>query len=113
MGKQTRQPFEKNKKAKRAKELLELVHSDISETMTENSLGGSRFYITFIDDFSRKTFVFFIKNKSEAFDEIRDFKSFAETQTGKKLKVFRTDSGGEYNMKRVDEFLKKRESSTS
>lgn len=105
MGKQTRQPFERNK-ANRARELLELVHSDLSGPMSDNSMGGYRYYITFIDDFSRKTFVYFLKAKSETFEKIQEFKSFAETQTGKKLKVLRTDNGGEFVNKRVNEFLR-------
>lgn len=105
MGKQTRQPFSRTN-ATRAKQLLELVHSDICGPMSARSMGGYRYFITFIDDFSRKTFVYFLKEKSEAFEKIKDLKIFAETQTGKKLKVLRTDNGGEYVNKRVDDYLK-------
>lgn len=105
LGKQTREPFERNK-VTRAKDVLDLVHSDVCGAMNIESFGGKRYFITFIDDYSRKTYVYFLKQKSETFEIIKEFKVFVETQTGKKLKVLRTDNGGEYVNKNVDGFLR-------
>jgi GAG-pre-integrase domain len=51
----------------RAKKVLELVHTDICGPITPNLLGKHRYFITFIDDFSRRTWVYFLKEKSEVF----------------------------------------------
>jgi hypothetical protein len=50
------------------------------------SLGGSRYYITYIDDSSQKVCVYFLKNKSEVFDTFKKWKVVVETETGLKLK---------------------------
>lgn len=66
MGKQHREPFLK-KKSWRAKEKLELVHSDIYGPMPIASLGGATYFLTFIDDFSRKVWVYPLREKSQTF----------------------------------------------
>ena len=58
------------------------------------SFGGSRYYITFIDDSSRKVWVYFLKNKSGVFETFKKWK--VETETGLKVKYLRSDNGGEY-----------------
>jgi transposase InsO family protein len=59
-------------------------------------LGGREYYVTFIDDHSRKTWIYFLKTKSEVFKRFQEFKDLVENQTGKKIKVLRSDNGGEY-----------------
>ena len=59
--------------------------------------------LTFIDDYTRKTWVFFLKYKSEVFQKFCYFKSLVEKQSGQYIKVLRTDRGGEYISK---EFLR-------
>jgi transposase InsO family protein len=58
-------------------------------------------FLTFIDDYSRYTWVYFLRKKSEVFEHLKDFKALVETQTGKKIKILRTDNGGEYINKYV------------
>ena len=60
------------------------------------ALGGSRYYITFIDDCSRKVWVYFLKNKSDLFDTFKRWKAMIETETGLRIKCLRFDNGGEY-----------------
>ncbi|KAL3534238.1 hypothetical protein ACH5RR_002699 [Cinchona calisaya] len=62
LGKQHRQPFPKGV-AWRVKEILELVHTDVCGQM-RTSHGGNKYFILFIDDFSRMTWVYFLKEKS-------------------------------------------------
>ena len=50
--------------------------------------GGKRYFITFIDDYSRFTYVFLIKTKDEAFEKFKEFKTMVENQKEKKLKFF-------------------------
>ncbi|RVW83244.1 Retrovirus-related Pol polyprotein from transposon TNT 1-94 [Vitis vinifera] len=77
-------------------EKLELVHTDLWGPSPVASLGGSRYYITFIDDSSRKVWVYFLKNKSDVFETFKKWKAMVETETGLKVKCLRSDNGGEY-----------------
>ena len=81
---------------KRAKHILELLHSDVFGPVKVPSLGKSMYYVSFIDDFSRNTWIYFLKKKFEAFDRFKEFKALVENQTEKKIKVMRTDNGGEF-----------------
>lgn len=104
-GKQCRLPFPKTSQS-RSDELLGLVHSDLCGPMPEQSFGGAKYFLTFIDDFSRKTFVYFLKSKVEVFEQFLLFKALVENQTGKKIKVFRSDNGTEYVNANFQKFLK-------
>jgi hypothetical protein len=62
------------------------------------------YYPKFIDDHSRKTWIYFLKAKSEVFTMFQEFKALVENQTGKKIKVLRLDNGGEYASTEFVEF---------
>lgn len=104
MGKQSRIPFPKE--GKRSEEPLQLVHSDVCGPMSENSLGGGRYFVTFLDDFSRKLFVYILREKSEVYSKFIEFKNLTERQTGRKIKMLRTDNGTEYVNKSFLNFCK-------
>ena len=91
--KMTKKPFHK---VERSSELLQLVHSDICELNGQLTRGGKRYFITFIDDHSRYTYVYLMKTKDEAFDKFKEYKAEIENQKDKRIKVLRTDRGGEY-----------------
>ena len=93
-GKHSRTPFPTS--ASRATELLQIIHSDVCGPMSTASLGGAKYYVTFIDDFSRKISVFIIKNKSQVFDCFVKFKLLVENQLSRKIKILRSDGGLEY-----------------
>lgn len=76
--------------------LLELVHSDLCGPLEVPSLGGSPYFMTIIDDFSRYTTVYLLKRKSEAFQYFQLFYKKVENILDRKLKSLRTDNGGEY-----------------
>ena len=71
------------------------------------SLGKYVYYVSFIDDFSSYTWIYFLKKKSEVFDRFKEFKALVENQTERKIKVLRTDNGGEFCSKEFEEFCKK------
>jgi hypothetical protein len=71
------------------------------------SLGKSMYYVSFIDDFSRNTWIYFLRNKSEVFDKFKEFKALVENQAKKKVKVLRTDNGGEFYVNEFKEFCNK------
>jgi transposase InsO family protein len=64
--------------------------------MSRLSLSGCEYYLTFIDDHSRKTWIYFLKAKSEVFKRFQEFKVLVENQTGKRMKVLQSDNGVEY-----------------
>lgn len=104
-GKQHRTPFPSGI-ATRANQLLELVHSDVCGPMKTPSMSGARYFVTFIDDFSRKVWIYIIKAKSECFAKFKEWKALVEKQCEHKIKVLRSDNGGEYLSKDFDELLK-------
>jgi hypothetical protein len=103
-GKQSRVRFPSG--ATREKGILELVHSDVFGPVSVPSLGGSLYYVSFIDDFSRKTWIYFLRKKSEVFEKFKEFKSLVENQTDKNIKVLRTNNGGELCGKDFEQFCK-------
>ena len=95
LDKQHRLPFNsENSKSTRAP--LELVHSNLVSLMQTTFFGWSTFFMKFIDDFSRRRWVYFLKNKYEAFDKKIEFKALAEKECGHYVKVLRSNRGGEY-----------------
>uniref|UniRef100_H3H9V7 Integrase catalytic domain-containing protein n=1 Tax=Phytophthora ramorum TaxID=164328 RepID=H3H9V7_PHYRM len=80
----------------RAKQVLEVVHSDVCGPMQTPTFGGKRYFVTFIDDKSHFCVVYLLRNKSEVAAKFAEFVAFAETQTGKRVKTLRSDNGGEY-----------------
>lgn len=97
----TKKPFPK---AERNTDLLDFMHSDICEFNGVLTRGGKRYFITFIDDCSRYTYVYQFANKDEAFDCFKHYKSEVENQKGKKIKCLRSDRGGEYFSNEYDSF---------
>ena len=94
-GNQRRVWFLKVGKEKKS-EKLELVHSDVWGLAQVSSLGGSRYYVIFIDDSTQKTWVYFIKKKYDVFESFKKWIALVENETWKKLKCLRLDNGGEY-----------------
>ena len=75
--------------------------------MQTASLGGAKYFVTFINDFTRKVWIYLLKDKSKTFETFKEFKQEAENEFGMKIKVLRSDNGGEYNSKEFNQFCKK------
>ncbi|GJX95200.1 putative zinc finger, CCHC-type containing protein [Tanacetum coccineum] len=91
-----------NKKgATRSTGLLELIHTDICGPFP-SGIGGHKSFITFIDDYSRYMYLFLINEKSESLDMFKTFKAEVENQLDRKIKVVRSDRGGEYYGRHTD-----------
>ena len=69
-------------------------------------MGGCNYFLTFIDDFTRKNMGILLKKKSDAFGCFQNFKKFMEKQSGYNIKVLRTDKGGEYVSNDFQNFCK-------
>lgn len=104
-GKQHRDLFPKKSKW-RASEKLELIHSDLCGPITPISNSQKRYFICFIDDYTRKAWVEFLNDKSDAFSAFKLFKSHVEKETGLAIKCLRTDHGGEFNSNEFNNFCK-------
>ena len=103
VGKQAKQSFPTGK-SKRAEAVLELIHADLCGPMRTESLTGSKYVMLLTDDFSRMSWVYFLKNKSESFDCFKKFKALVEKQSGRNIKVLRTDRGGVFLSKEFNDF---------
>lgn len=103
LGKHSTTPFPKQS-ITRALKPLELVHSDIFGPIKPSSLGKSSYFIIFIDDQRRKTWVYFLKNKYDAFDSFKKFKTLVENESGYEIKALRTDRGGEFTSNKFNKY---------
>ncbi|GKB70666.1 retrovirus-related pol polyprotein from transposon TNT 1-94, partial [Tanacetum coccineum] len=93
--KQTRLAF-KSRSPFRMENILDLVHFDVCGPMKTKTLRGCSYFVTFIDDHSRKVWVFTLKTKDQVLDVFKQFHALVKRQTGKKLKCIQTNNGGEY-----------------
>ncbi|KAH9650151.1 hypothetical protein KPL70_026252 [Citrus sinensis] len=103
-GKAHQLPYEESKF--KAKKPLELIHSDVFGPVKQSSIGGMRYMVTFIDDFSRYVWAFFMKEKSEAFSKFKEFKEIVEGEVEQKIRCLRTDNGGEYSSREFSQYLR-------
>lgn len=87
------------------KEKLEYIHSDLwGAPSVPLSLGRCQYFISFIDDFTRKVWVYFLHTKDEAFSKFVEWSSLVENLSDKKIKTLRTDNGLEYCNKQFNEY---------
>ena len=94
-GKQTQNLFPVGK-SWGASSCLELVHTNVCGPIIVDSFGGSRYFLLFIDDYIRISWVYFLKNKSETFDCFKEFKALVEKENENNINVLRSDNGGEF-----------------
>ena len=74
----------------RAKKPLEITHVVVYGPIKPSSLGKNNYFLLFMDDFSRKTWVYFLNKKSEVFSDFKKFKVAMEKDSGRKIKTMRT-----------------------
>ncbi|KAG6509746.1 hypothetical protein ZIOFF_027751 [Zingiber officinale] len=93
-GKSHRLPFQNS--TSRCMTPLERIHSDLMGPTKTTSYSEGNYMLLFVDDYSRFTWVYFVKHKSETFSIFLDFKKIVEGELGRKIKTLRTDNGGEF-----------------
>ena len=90
----------------RASSKLSLIHADICGPITPISNSKKRYIISFIDDFSRKAWIYFLVEKFEALVIFKQYKSCVEKEIGSYIKCLHTDRGGDFTSQDFNEFCK-------
>ncbi|GJR41378.1 retrovirus-related pol polyprotein from transposon TNT 1-94 [Tanacetum coccineum] len=93
-----------HKSVEKSNEILGLIHTDLCDFKATPSRGGKNYYITFIDDCSKFCYVYLINTKDEALNMFKTYKAEVENQLDKKIKILRSDRGGEYESNDFAEF---------
>ena len=93
MGKFVKTTF--HEKENHASVILERFHTDVCGNLSVASTSKRRYYVIFVDDYSHRCWIFFMKKKSETFSKFCEFKALVE-ESGKQVKDLRSDNGGEY-----------------
>ena len=83
-GKMTMRPFKA--KGHRAKEVFDLVQSDLCGPINTSARGGYKYFITFIGDYSRYGYIYLMHHKSKAFEKFKEYKTEVENHRGKSIK---------------------------
>ena len=94
MGKYAKATF--HEKENRASKILKRVHLDACGPFSTASKTKHRYYVIFVDDFSRKCWIYFMQKKGQMFSKFGEFKAFVEKDMGKHMKALRSENGGEY-----------------
>jgi hypothetical protein len=102
LGKYVKSTF--HEKENRASVILERIHTDMCGPFSVVSKKKHRYYVIFVDDFSRKCWIFFMQKKDQTFSKFYEFKALVEKESGKQVKALRSDNGGEYISNKFKDF---------
>ena len=94
LGKQPALPFNSNESI--STDIFDLIHSDVWGPSSISSIGGSRYFVVFVDDYSRYSWIFHMKHRSELLQVYSNFAKMVETQFSKRIKIFRSNNALEY-----------------
>ncbi|GJT58282.1 retrovirus-related pol polyprotein from transposon TNT 1-94 [Tanacetum coccineum] len=94
LGKSTRVSFGRGQHMTEG--VIDYVHADLWGPSRVESMSGCRYFLSIVDDYSRRVWVHFLRHKNEAFSKFKEWKQLVENQTGRKLKKLRTDNGLEF-----------------
>ena len=77
-------------------DLLELEHTNVCGPFRTTPRNHERYFVSFIDDYSRYAYVYLMKHKHETFEMFKEFQNEVENQLGKTIKILRSDRGENY-----------------
>ncbi|KAL4556874.1 hypothetical protein LXL04_035040 [Taraxacum kok-saghyz] len=86
--------------------MLDLIHTDVCGPLRSPTTDGRHYYVTFTDDFSRYGYVYLIRQKSDTFEKSKEYRNKVKNRLGKKIKVLRSDRGGEYLSIKFNDYLR-------
>ena len=104
LGKQHKLSF--NLSTHRSKNVLDYVHADLWGPAKVQTQGGNKYFLSIVDDCSRKVWLYLLKHKNDAFVNFKQWKSLVENQTSRKVKALRTNNGLEFCNSEFDLFCK-------
>ena len=84
---------------------LELLHMDLFGLIAYISIGGSKYCLVIVDDYSRFTWVFFLQEKSQTQETLKGFLRRAQNEFGLRMKKIRSDNGTEFKNSQIEGFL--------
>lgn len=99
-------PF-KNERS-RAKEVLDIIDTDINGPHSTAGLNGEKYFLTFVDDYSKVAQIYVIKSKSEVYNCFVKYVNLIENMLGKKIKKLRCDNGTEYMDNEIYKFVREK-----
>ena len=80
---------------------LKLIHTDLSGIIRIPNKQKYRYFLIFVDDYSRFAFLYLLKSKEQVFETFREFKNMIEEQMESKIKRLKSDGGSEYDNKKL------------
>jgi hypothetical protein len=87
------------------REPLELLHMDLFDSIAYISIGGSKYCLVIVDDYSRFTWVFFLREKPQTQETLTKFLRQAQNEFGLKIKKIRSDNGTKFKNSQIEGFL--------
>ena len=93
-----------HEKDSHATRILERIDTDVCGPFSVASTSKHRYYVIFVDDFSRKCWIFFMQKKSETYSKFCEFKVLVEKESGKQVKAPRSENGGEFSSGKFKDF---------
>ena len=105
MGKYVNSTF--HEKENRASMILERVHTDVCGPLSVSSTTKHNYYVIFVDEFSRKYWIFFMQKKDQTFSNFCEFKELVEKGSGKQVKALWSNNGGQYISNEFKYFCRK------
>lgn len=103
-GKQSREPFDGTRI--RAKRPLERIHSDVCGPLDPIAMDGSKYFVSFIDDYSHFAMIFPIRKKSEVFESFQEYEALSSAMFGTAISKLTIDQGREYLSKEQERWYK-------
>ena len=85
--------------------IFDLIHSDVYGPSPINSIGGSRYFVVFVDDYSRYSWVFLMHSRDELLNIYCNFTNMVKTHFSKTIKVFRSDNAREFTQHAFEHIL--------
>jgi hypothetical protein len=85
---------------------LDLIHCYVFGPVKVPSISKALYYVSFLDDYFGRTWVYFLRTKFQVFSQFKEFKVLLENQISRKIKVFRTSNEGEFCSTEFDKFYK-------